>query len=206
MIGAENRGRVVAAKLRRCVYASAAAAVMAVSFAARANAGDIVKITFCNETPRPAFAAIAYWEGYIISKGSMERSTTSRGWLKVPTGGCASFAGNYRFSTFYYRGETDPYPVGGRWKKGSWGDGNKKFLVQDDGFEFDNSGWAKRNGNMRLEKFSQFLSFDDLPITRLDPEDTEAKITFTADGGVHQVAEPIAALKASPLNDVIELF
>jgi uncharacterized membrane protein len=181
----EDYGHVFAAKFCRGAYACATAA-MVISFASGASAGDIVKITLCNETPRPVFAAIAY---------SHEHSMTSQGWFTVATDGCVAIPGNYRLSTFYFRGETDSYQVrGGEWRMDTWGDGsdNKQFLVQDDGFKFAEGASGATSNGARFEKFSEFFNFASLPITRGDPQDTEARITFKPNGGMTQVAELIS--------------
>ncbi|HVB88994.1 MAG TPA: DUF1036 domain-containing protein [Beijerinckiaceae bacterium] len=140
------------------------AACVFLILASSAASADII---FCNDYPRPVFAAWAY------KKGS---DWYSHGWLKVLTGSCRS--AGLSVPMFYYRGETDWFAHGHGKRMVSWGNGPKKFSVTDKAFDFKSADVDRRGA--RYVKFTVSLHPDHVsnPI-----EDT---VRFKADGSVTQ--------------------
>ena len=82
-------------------------------------------IVFCNEFPHAVYIAIAYPQDTGV--------WLSRGWLEVPTGECRPFDTALQVKSFYWRGESEEYHLGGKNVTMSWGDtGDRSFAIWED--------------------------------------------------------------------------
>ena len=122
-------------------------------------------IEFCNEFPHRVFVAIAYPQN--------DEHWLSRGWLELATGDCAAFDTAIHVSTFYYRGESDPYrSASGKRVHDTWGNDRSFAIWEKDNFQYYDA--EERVLKSTLEPFSKGV----------DSMGDEAAVTVTFhDGG-----------------------